>query len=543
MVKCRKCGEELPANARFCPGCGAPVDDVPAPKKLEEPLDPLAGGAVPLVPVAPPPRATRISARTPRPHAPHSSARQSRHSLASRYGGSYQAGPREFVPLGEEREARVERAPHDASAPHAKEGPASVGEGAPEEASAPRPDDARDAAEVARSAGPDSHAAVPERASAPHEEPVGPERPADDGAAPTDETGRLEVPRDEAAPQARPAGPSVLERVRSVARSAARRFAELGPDRVPTVVVALLIVVAVSAALAYASMSWFGPFADRSSTAPEFEEPSDGSIDPIQPDEAEDEGPVEGGPEVRTTLEAYSWEELSQISALIADASSDAEGLEIAERYNLCEASGSIDSNNTKNLTLSDGTVVPIAVGGFRHDQKADGSGVAGISFIARASVGNEAVDPTGIPPVWEDAPLRSWLNQSLMAELPPELADLVVAVEKRTNPPVGSGLTEQTVTSELIWIPSYSEVVGPLDQGNRRYGIYESEGEQYQLYADSGVTSVGESGVLALGEYWWLRSPDVVTEQWYLVVSPEGGTPYGHRAGTPDAVVIGFCL
>ena len=122
------------------------------------------------------------------------------------------------------------------------------------------------------------------------------------------------------------------------------------------------------------------------------------------------------------------------------------------------------------------------------------------------------------------------------------ELAELVVPVNKTTNLPMAYG-SGQSVTSEYLWIPSYSEVVGPLDSSNRRYGIYQSEGDQYQLYTDSGVTSVGDNATLALGEYWWTRSPDVVTDYWYLVVSPEGGTPYGHRTGTSDAIVLGFCL
>lgn len=626
-MKCKKCGEDLPESARFCPRCGSPVEGVPAPKKLEAPIDPLAGGAVPLVPVAPPPRASRMTPRIPRPYVPHSNQRTSRYSMSSRYGSSYAFGQREMSAIGADkdeaakdgsqtpvqpqtREKRREavakrrreieaekRARHAAETATEAEEPADLAaEPEAEVVETAAADEVAAAAVGATAAepGPDVEGEPraekiveprPEEGPAPEEAPAGaeaasataPEQPAEPNAVPGDDedpaekTGRLypaaapsPEPRPEPAsePMA-PAAPSLAERAQGAAaragelagrakdavvdaaHEAAARFEALGPDRVPVIAVAAVILVVVGVALAYVSTGWFSPFADRTAEAPQFEEPSDGSVEPIQPEQAEEgpeEGPVEGGPEVRDTLQAYSWSELSQLSALIAAAPSDEEGIEIARRYNLCAESGSIDANNTKNLELSSGAVVPVAVGGFRHDQKSDGSGVAGITFIARASAGNQPVDPTGIATAWEETPLRSWLNQSLMAEIPADLAELVVAVDKTTNLPIAYG-GGQSVTSEYLWIPSYSEIVGPLDQSARRYGIYTSEGEQYQLYADSGVTSVSESSVLAIGEYWWTRSPDVVTDYWYLVVSPEGGTPFGHRTGTSDAIILGFCL
>lgn len=642
-MKCKKCGEELPENARFCPGCGSPVEGVPAPKKLEAPIDPLVGGAVPLVPVAPPPRASRMTPRIPRPYVPHSNQRSSRYSTSSRYGSSYAFGQREMSAIGADKDDAAKDGPQTPVQPQTREKRREAvakrrreieaekrarhaAETAPEAeeptdvAAEPEVEAAETAAavEVAAEAveatvvepesdvagepraekGPEAEKDVepePDEGPEPEEAPAdveaepapAPEQPAEpaedsavesepeDDEALAEKTGRLypvaapaAEPRPAPEPQPAsepvpPAGPSLAERARELAghagelagrakdavvdaaHEAAARFEALGPDRVPVIAVAAVILVVVGVALAYVSTGWFSPFADRTVEAPQFEEPSDGSVEPIQPEQAEEEpeeGPVEGGPEIRDTLQAYSWAELSQLSALIAAAPSDEEGIEIARRYNLCAESGSIDANNTKSLELSSGAVVPVAVGGFRHDQKTDGSGVAGITFIARASAGNQAIDPSGIATAWEETPLRSWLNQSLMAEIPADLAELVVAVDKTTNLPIAYG-GGQSVTSEYLWIPSYSEIVGPLDQSARRYGIYTSEGEQYQLYADSGVTSVSESAALAIGEYWWTRSPDVVTDYWYLVVSPEGGTPYGHRTGTPDAIILGFCL
>lgn len=629
-MKCRKCGGELPESARFCPACGSPVEGVPAPRKLEEPIEPLAGGAVPLVPVAPPPRASRVTPRIPRPYVPRSSQRSSRGTAAGGHGSPYAATRREPPAQGRdwadlEREGRALMDEFEArreTPPQQTAGETPAPADARAEVSANEARAEKDAGEGDAPAQP--AAGTDEGADVPEAEPEGepqlepqqePQPEADSGAAPSDgapeephaeivsedapgdvvedpkdgagedavaaddaaveppagETGSMRpAPEGEVAPAVAPeaapdaaanaapaptiasGGSPLLRRARRSARrlsrAARRRLGSLGPNALPTVLVALLVVVVVGSVLAYVSTSWFSPFADHSSQAQEFEEQSDGSIEPIQADEGEDakeeeESLVAGGPEVRLTLQAYTWEELSQISELIAEAPTDAEGLKIAALYNLCEEDGTLDPGNTKDLELADGTAVPVAVGGIRHDEMSDGSGAAGISFLTLGSVGNQPVDPSGIATPWEDTPLRSWLNQSLMAELPSELAELVVAVDKATNLPVAYG-GGQGVTSELLWVPSYSEVVGPLDATTRRYGIYESEGEQYRLYEDAGVTcSTASSALLAIGEYWWTRSPDVVTDYHYLVVSPEGGTPYGHRTGTNDAVVIGFCL
>lgn len=536
-MKCRKCGGELPESARFCPACGSPVEGVPAPRKLEEPIEPLAGGAVPLVPVAPPPRASRVTPRIPRPYVPRSSQRSSRGTAPGSHGNPYAATRREHPAQGRDW-AELER--EELALMDELEGGSQL--------------EPQQEPQLEADAGDAFSDGVPED---PHADTVSEDAPGDVVEDARDGEGEDAVSTGAAA-NAAPApvvasGGSPLPRrarrsARRLSRAARRRLGSLGPNALPTGLVALLVVAVVGSVLAYVSTSWFSPFADHSSQAQEFEEQSDGSIEPTQDDEGEDakeeeESLVAGGPEVRSALQAYTWEELSQISELIAEASTDAEGLEIAALYNLCEEDGTLDPDNTKDLELADGTTVPVAVGGIRHDEMSDGSGAAGISFLTLGSVGNQPVDPSGIATPWEDTPLRSWLNQSLMAELPSELAELVVAVDKTTNLPVAYG-EGQGVTSELLWVPSYSEVVGPLDATARRYGIYESEGEQYRLYEDAGVTcSTASSALLAIGEYWWTRSPDVVTDYHYLVVSPEGGTPYGHRTGTYDAVVIGFCL
>lgn len=501
-MRCENCGEELPGRARFCPACGAPVDqpteeeltdtaaigagglgadqevdpeDLPASKKLEEPLEPVGLGAVPLMPVVPPPRATRVRPRSPRPYASHG------------HPGSASVPPSQRVWSPDEREWQERER------------------------------------EAERQAEP---AAEPDAAAS--------------GQDARDSSGKLLR--------------GAARRVAAGARRAADRARSLDRRRVGIVVGALAVAaVLVAAFVGVVSTSWLGPFSPDDAPAPQVQPPSDGSIDPIQPDDSAEEQPdevgsqlPEGAPEVRAAVEDYSWEELSQISSLIAGASSDAEGLEIAETYHLCGADGTLDGTQAKSLELSDGTEVTMRVVGFRQDQKADGSGPAGITLLSEDGVSEQAMNATGqLVGGWEESTLRPWMNQSLIGELPSEVSDLIVAVEKTTNPPAGTGEVGQDVTEDKLWVPSYSEVVGEPGSGSNRYGLYESEGPQYQLFSDLGVTWAQPSPELVIpsGGYWWLRSPDVANDRWFVVVGPEGQSAYGHRPATENAIVMGFCL
>lgn len=479
-MKCKSCGEELPERARFCFACGAPVEDVPAPKRLEEPLDPLAAGAVPLVPLAPPPRAYRMEPRATR-----------------------------AVSRGERRPA------HSAFArPAENDEPAA----APDHAQSQGPEKSVDPA-VPASADATAHIA-PVSGSAAEEV---------DGASET--------------PTGKPAADDIRDAARSKAAAAGRELSEVGANlsgyvrdlRAPRPVLVALAAVAV---LAVALLVWFavsplGPFALPDESAPVVQPPSDGSIPPL---EAEDEEPEEepaaesGELTVRARVEEYSWDELAQISALIAEAPTDDAALEIAAEYHLCLPDGTLDGSQTKELELSDGTTVTVAVAGFRHDQRADGSGAAGVTFVTLGSLGRQAFNPSGETVAWEDAPLRSWMNQSLMAELPEGLADLIVPVDKLTNDANGT----QRETQDSLWLISRGELTGQTSNGD-------PEGEQYQLFSDRGVD--GESSFLAVcDDYWWLRGVSS-DPSWQGAVTPDGSPSAGRNTIYEFDVVAGFCL
>lgn len=523
-MQCPKCGEELPEGARFCFTCGTSIDDdVPAPKKLEEPLDPsLAAGAVPMVPVGPPPRAMRMTPRAPRPYVARSASNGSWQPARSHHEVSHDEALERA--RAAEKDARLVRERLDRAA---SDRPA--GEVDP---------DATVAADV-------SEFSLDEGATG---------RIDTEGAPASDAwVSSSELESRPAGEPHEPAAAAAVERLQERGHEFTERLSHVKPSHGVIAGVCVVIAAVLVFVLVQASAGWFSPFADRTNDAPQVQPPSDGSIDPIQGQGSDDEASSEedalpeGAPEVRAAVEDYSWEELSQLSALIAAASDDNKALDLAKEYHLCTSTGELDGTQTKDVKLSGGTTVTMRVAGFRQDKKADGSGAAGISFIAENAAGTQAMDAGGqTAGGWEESTLRTWMGKELMAELPSELSDAIVAVEKHTNPSPSAGTSAQQVTEDKLWLPSYSEVVGDLSgTGASRAAAYQQEGEQYQLFADAGVTAGGSFGMLATGsqDLWWMRSPDVSDPIRFMCVSAAGETGWSYRAATPNDVLMGFCL
>lgn len=589
-MKCKNCGEELPERARFCYACGTPVEDVPAPKRLEEPLEPLAAGAVPLVPLAPPPRAYRMESRAARAaargdrrlaravtraleadadeqkkDAEPKKDELSEKDVASEAVVEEAAAEKDVAVEAEptvEKDVTTEAEEAAEQAPEAEED-VEAAEDAPEEAAEEEsePEEEPEAEE----------AAVAEDAPEPEEEPEAEATEPEADAAEEDvaddesnepETGDAADPEPSVAEKTAAGATALLHRITEAASEdvipAAKRGLSATKDTLSTagedlsavggrlseyvkemqgprpVIIGIAVV---ALAVAIGALVWFGtsplgPFAPRDENVPVVQPPSDGSIPPLEDDSEEAEEPAEEEPSElapRASVAEYSWDELSQVSALIAAAPSDEEAVAIATEYHLCTEDGKLDGTQTKELELTDGTKVTVAVAGFRHDEKADGSGVAGVTFVTLGSIGKQAYNPSGDVTAWEGSPLRSWMNQSLMGELPEDLADLIIPVTKATGTPSGD-LSE---TSDSMWLLSATELAGLATNGE--------EGSQYQLFSDQGVE--GQSSVLKLcDDYWWLRGL-TSDGQWQRTVDKDGSPSSGRNSLYEFDVVAGFCL
>lgn len=286
-----------------------------------------------------------------------------------------------------------------------------------------------------------------------------------------------------------------------------------------------------------------------------------------KPNEGEPQADAGDTSESTAELTAYAgltWTELQGVSQEIAAAPSDAEGIAIAAKYGLCDNSGAIASKATE-LVLSDNTLAYVQLVGIRRDQRADGTGVAGLTFMAYMVSEQPMCSTSSCAGGWSASALRSWLeSESARSLLPDDMASVIVPVAKLTNNEgLTSAVSSVTTTDDSLWAFSAHEVCGDVSWFSHDYGswysdyddVLNAEGEQYQYFSQQGVTATSDpTGVLALtyrgsSRPWWYRSPypysvDGDDAIGYFYQANEAGYPSSlGQADSTAGVVVGFCV
>lgn len=254
---------------------------------------------------------------------------------------------------------------------------------------------------------------------------------------------------------------------------------------------------------------------------------------------------------VKSAVEAYTWDELAQISDEIGAAGDEAAAIEVAKKYNLCTPEGKLDGTQVKLVTLTNNMTVPVQIVGFAHDDKTAG-GKAGITFmfgdaIAEAPMNQTDTNAGG----WEASQMRAYLNGDGMALLPEDLKKVVAPVDKLTNN-VGEtqDVSAVTTTSDSLWLLSAAELCGSIDwYSDPSYNaVLNAEGFEYQLFRDTAVDSSNANDILVKNYQnspigWWERSPLPNDSDNFLGVRSDGYPGYIGIASHSGGVVPGFCL
>ena len=270
----------------------------------------------------------------------------------------------------------------------------------------------------------------------------------------------------------------------------------------------------------------------------------------------------------KKALNDYTWDELSEISALIAKESDEAAQREVAKKYGIVEEDGSL-TRQKKQILLDEKLALDVRVAGICHDERADGKGKAGLTFM---TVGGLALLPMNdvatVEGGWEACTLRGKLATEQKPRLPKELAEKIVPVRKLTNNVgISDSFESITETDDELWLFSVHEVCGDVAWDIEEFhgrrgsedvdGMLNAEGVQYETFVQEGVTGETDpNGFLSLANStgpsaWWYRTPypfewvysETGVNGFFYQVMASGFPQALDSPEVPAAVVVGFCV
>ena len=163
------------------------------------------------------------------------------------------------------------------------------------------------------------------------------------------------------------------------------------------------------------------------------------------------------------------------------------------------KAKAAMDAGTKFSAKLSNGKTLEYRIVGINHDDLADGSGKAGLTFEAtNTALAAQRMNATNANAGgWEASELRGRLNTGdLWSLFPSELQSKVKSVTKMTDNQGGGKVGTPSATTDKVFLLSTTEV----------YGDLQSDGVQYEYYKSKGVTTSNYSGASS-GYYRWTRS------------------------------------
>ena len=189
------------------------------------------------------------------------------------------------------------------------------------------------------------------------------------------------------------------------------------------------------------------------------------------------------------------------------------------------KAKAAMDARVTWRVQLTNGRGMTYRIIGINHDDLADGTGKAGLTFEATNNVlGGQRMNATDSNAGgWEKSELRGRLNSGdLWALLPAEVQSKAKAVTKVTDNKGGGKAGTPSATTDKVFLLSATEV----------YGDLQSDGTQYEYYKTKGVTKSSYSAA-ASGSNHWTRSVFPSDSTSFRIVSSGGGWNNNHATNT----------
>lgn len=203
-------------------------------------------------------------------------------------------------------------------------------------------------------------------------------------------------------------------------------------------------------------------------------------------------------------------------------------------------ASGTIPAGWTvgmeKDVTLTTGETLTFQIYDFNHDDLADGTGKAGITFgmrnlMAATQQMNSSNTNVG---GYTGSALYTWLTTTLWNSLPADLRAVIKPVKKKTS--AGNNSTTINTNNMSVFLFSEVECFGTITYSAA------GEGTQYPIFTDAASRVKYLSNGAGSAHYWWERSPYASSATYFCNVSSSGGAN-SSGASNSRGVCFGFCI
>ena len=188
-------------------------------------------------------------------------------------------------------------------------------------------------------------------------------------------------------------------------------------------------------------------------------------------------------------------------------------------------------------LSLTGGETVYAQIADFLHDNLADGSGLAAITFsfedCISTTYGMNASDTNSGG--WNGSRMRTSTMPTLLTQFPAVLQDSAGIKTVNKIASAGSGSRNLITSPDRLWLFSTVEVTGEAKLSAT------GEGAIYPLFS---TAANRKKGIGAGGEAagWWLRSPGVSNRTGFVTVAKSGDV-YDNAASKAYGVAPGFCV
>lgn len=173
------------------------------------------------------------------------------------------------------------------------------------------------------------------------------------------------------------------------------------------------------------------------------------------------------------------------------------------------KAKAAMDAGTKFSVKLTNGKTLEYRIIGINHDDLADGSGKAGLTFLTTSTGIMSRMNATNTNAGgWEASELRAKMNSGEIWNLmPADFQSKVKPVRKLTNNLDGKKKDATvTATSDKLFLLSHSEFV-PTSYWASSYPWTSNEGTQYEAFKGKVTNNYGSNPAIANGEFWWERS------------------------------------